>query len=895
MAGLGTFDLSRVGRKSISRDEQVMDLPPLPADELVMRLEPNGDITTISERLARSFQVDSGILAGKSFAVLVKQHFTWIHLQLDQWPKELPVMRMAVNNNRVLYFSGAIVAEESHWLIRFVDVTETALRLETSELQGRLFRSAARCAERLRNNSDSVAALDQWLDDFSLLLQLPQSAILLGFEKDLECIGQFPEQEEVPAEILERLLLVPEQTRGPEWKIVVEDNFVVLPFLSRYGQTCWLYCRHGHEKVNPLAGDYPLLQQLFAIIAEPLMQQEREQADRETVVRKRQLESLMSGGWWEVDRATKTISLGETLSNLLGFKSRAVEHLSREQWRQLVAPMDWDKFEVLLLNGADSRLSLTVRLKVDEEFRWYLFEGGEVVPGKPDQITGFALDIHQLRVLESRAEVARSRLQGVVDSAPGIIYVQEYQAGALAPSFYSPKLKALLDWTFDELRDGGFPAIVHSDDRENYFDHIRRLLKSGSSKAQYRLRKRDGSYCWLQDEAVALRDDKGVPTETVGICLDITELRTAMQQVHTSEQKYRALVEDSPAIIFRFTPTFRLTYANRLLVESLELGDSDISQISFSDYLSDEELDRAKQRLAGMTPDSPISVSEVCLTHGDTLCWWVLSERGIFNEEGKLIEIQAVGRDDTELRTAQQQMFQASKLATLGEMAAGLAHEVNQPLLVLHMSIVNLKRRIDENSFSVDYLQTKLDRISSQIQRVTTLVNHMRVFGRETSWKEESFQPANAIDGALILLKQQLEKESVGLNLDIEDGLPEVIGNADRLEQVLINLIVNGIYAAKDFASAQAGTYQATLGISARKEVDRVNIRVADNGAGVSPVIAEKLFDPFFTTKPVGEGTGLGLSLSYSIVKEMSGSLSLEKGEGGATFLISLPVPLSLN
>src|SRR5690606_32281024 len=137
---LGKLDQSTEGKKNRPRREPVIVPPQLPADRLAVRIDPNGSIVNISDQLARRLQIDPDEFVGKSFAGLVRQHFTWINLLPDQWPKELPVMRVSVGNSGVFYFSGSLLAEYGCWLIQLVDVSEIVLRLETSDLQGRLFR-----------------------------------------------------------------------------------------------------------------------------------------------------------------------------------------------------------------------------------------------------------------------------------------------------------------------------------------------------------------------------------------------------------------------------------------------------------------------------------------------------------------------------------------------------------------------------------------------------------------------------------------------------------------------------------------------------------------------------------------------------------------------------------
>lgn len=291
-----------------------------------------------------------------------------------------------------------------------------------------------------------------------------------------------------------------------------------------------------------------------------------------------------------------------------------------------------------------------------------------------------------------------------------------------------------------------------------------------------------------------------------------------------------------------------------------------------------------------MSPEFPVSTAEINLQlPGREHAWWVWSDRGVFDEQGRLLEVQAVGRDNTEVRRSQQQLTQSAKMATLGEMATGLAHEINQPLNVMRMAIVNVLKRLNNGDVQVDYLIDKLTRIDSQVQRAARVVDHMRVFGRRSEIEQQPFNPAQAIEGTLALLSEGMRGKGVDLRISETGFEVQVRGYVDQLEQVLINLMVNARDALLGKREANPD-FKPWISLYAERDTQVVRLWVEDNGGGIDPRLLERIFEPFFTTKPVGVGTGLGLSVSYGIVENMGGKLSVQNATEGARFCIELPI-----
>lgn len=234
-----------------------------------------------------------------------------------------------------------------------------------------------------------------------------------------------------------------------------------------------------------------------------------------------------------------------------------------------------------------------------------------------------------------------------------------------------------------------------------------------------------------------------------------------------------------------------------------------------------------------------------------------------------------------QLKEARAQLLQSEKLAALGELASGIAHELNQPLTVMQALSSRLLRH-PEKTMGESEKQLKLMLEASE--RMGRIVSAIRTFGRHAPLKKRPIPAFEAFDLAQILLAGHLRNTGVQVELQVSDTMAPLLADPEALEQVFINLLRNACDALRD----QEGDRRILF--VARMNADRVVLSLEDNGPGIDDETVHRIFDPFFTTKSVGRGTGLGLALSLSIVADHQGSLHYEHSElGGARFVLDFP------
>ncbi len=397
-----------------------------------------------------------------------------------------------------------------------------------------------------------------------------------------------------------------------------------------------------------------------------------------------------------------------------------------------------------------------------------------------------------------------------------------------------------------------------------------------------------GAQHWIIRTA-PIRDADGEIVAAMELCLQAGYNKRLEKELDESVKKYYAIFNNIP------NPVFVLD------VESLKVLDANESVSAVYDYRKDEITGKSFLELFAEDEreDYAFKIMTSCVIHKARQIH--KSGRIIFTTirvspseyQGQKVLLITTS-DITKRLEAEQQLVQLAKMTTLGEMATGVAHELNQPLSVIKtasnffMKKVKKKEKIED-----DILLTLASEIDSHVDRATKIMNHMREFGRKSDMILKGIQVNSVLRKAFEIFGQQLRLKEIEVIWDLDENLPMVMGDEQALEQVFINLLIN----ARDAIEEKYPGKAYNLGAKQIKLVTRaigkyVVLEVRDSGTGIPSGLLSKIFEPFFTTKQVGKGTGLGLSISYSIIKDFGGSIRAISEEGhGATFIISLPVP----
>jgi histidine kinase len=254
--------------------------------------------------------------------------------------------------------------------------------------------------------------------------------------------------------------------------------------------------------------------------------------------------------------------------------------------------------------------------------------------------------------------------------------------------------------------------------------------------------------------------------------------------------------------------------------------------------------------------------------------------------------------DITEMMEKDAQLIQAAKMKTLGEMSAGIAHEINQPLNTIKMGSEYLNLLLDrKRTITEDQIRDMATQISEQVERATEIINNLRAFGRKSGMTMEFVNMKVPIQGVLSIIGRQFSIQRIAIRVDLSEDLPLVKGHNNHFQQVLFNLLNNARDAIQDRMETELELHGDIL-IRTYAKDDNVFVTVTDNGPGIPEEVRNKIFEPFFTTKQAGRGMGLGLAITYGIVRDYGGTIRIESLPGqGTTFYLIFPAvsPESIN
>ena len=360
----------------------------------------------------------------------------------------------------------------------------------------------------------------------------------------------------------------------------------------------------------------------------------------------------------------------------------------------------------------------------------------------------------------------------------------------------------------------------------------------------------------------------------------IAERKQAEIALKASELEYRKLFETANDAILIFEPESEIILeANKKACGVYGFARDELVGMSLERLTQD--VPRGKTRIARLLRERSLMNVDTVHINKDGAALDMLMSSSVIEYGGKTA-ILSINRDVTEIKLLQQQLIQTEKLAALGQLVSGVAHEINNPLtpIIGHTELL-LRSTLDEP------LRRRLEIINREAMRTRRIVQNLLSFARQHTPVRAGVDINEVLDRTLELRAYDLKMNNVDLRRE-RNSVPNVMGDEFQLQQVFLNIIINSEQALQ--RAGKGGTLSIRTELAQRGSNSDVIVTISDDGPGIAAQNVGKVFDPFFTTKPVGEGTGLGLSISYGIIKEHEGSIRVESRIGaGAAFIIELP------
>jgi histidine kinase len=397
--------------------------------------------------------------------------------------------------------------------------------------------------------------------------------------------------------------------------------------------------------------------------------------------------------------------------------------------------------------------------------------------------------------------------------------------------------------------------------------------------------KKDGTLSHWIVRTSPIRDEQGEIVACMEISLDITERKQLEVELEKSENKYHAIFNNIPNPVFVLDPEELTILDCNQSVEAV-YGKSALTLIgqSFLTLFPEEE----RKHYARLLAKIPV-FNQVRHRHHDGGILFVnIRVSPTAEYSGKRVLLVTTS-DITKRLETEQQLIQASKMATLGEMSTGVAHELNQPLSVIKTTSSFFLRKLEKDEpIAKEMLANMLTKLDRNVDRAARIIHHMRLFARKSDTEFQKIQINDVLLSAFEIFDQQLKVRGIGVQWDLAEQLPKIKADPQRLEQVFINLLLNARDAIEEkWHMHGRGKAPDTISITTYHQRRHTICRICDTGVGIPKGKADKIFEPFFTTKEVGKGTGLGLSISYGIVKECDGHIAASVHDsGGACFTL---------
>ena len=531
------------------------------------------------------------------------------------------------------------------------------------------------------------------------------------------------------------------------------------------------------------------------------------------------------------------------------------------------------------------------------------------IEGKPYR-QSFTRDITARKRTEERLQ----KLSHAVEQSPAATAITDTHGRF---DYVNPKFLEVTGYTQEELI-GKTPAVIKSGLTlpDVYEDLWRTILSGREWRGEMQNRRKNGELYWEYEIISPLKNEHGEIVNFIAIKEDITERKRAEERMQARDAYLTAIIENQPGLIWLKDVNGRFLAINRAFAVSCGRETQDVLGKTDLDIWPREMAEKYIADDGKLLQEGRPIVVEEMIDDKNGPKWFETFKTAIRDSHGNIIGSTGYARDITERKEAegalqqeharllksQQELFdaheslaEADRLESVGRLAAGVAHEVKNPLTIIRLGTDYLAKQFPQESN-----QEVVDDIRAAIDRAEHVIRDLLDFSRQNPFAPRPTNINEVLDNAINLIKHEIERRNIVIIRNRDDPMPPIYADPDRLVQVFINLLSNAAQAIGGDGRIEIVTRSICLSKRDLERAERsvfrigepvVTIDIRDSGPGVSAEHENKLFEPFFTTKPVGEGTGLGLAVSRSIVILHRGSISISnRPEGGASALLMFRV-----
>jgi PAS domain S-box-containing protein len=491
-------------------------------------------------------------------------------------------------------------------------------------------------------------------------------------------------------------------------------------------------------------------------------------------------------------------------------------------------------------------------------------------------------EIAERQRVEDDLRRGEDHMRLVIDTIPALVWSKFSDASA---DFLNQRFREYTGLSVEEGLGGGWLKAFHPEDPASSVEVWRAAFATGKPfEFEARLRRADGKYLWFLLRGAPLLDARGKIVKWYGTTTNIEDRKRA-------QEESRALIDAIPQQIWSGPPDGSLDFCNARWRAYTGLTLEELKGEGWQSMLHPEDRDRVlKSWGESVANGTPYEQEERHRAADGQYRWFLARGVPLKDATGRIIrwygtntDIEDRKRAEWALQEVQAGLSHVTRVTAMGELVAAIAHEVNQPLAAIVTNANFCLRQFANGTANSDKLREAISEIVNDSTRASAVISRIRALLQKSAPERIALDINEIVREVTVLLRRELTRNRVSLRTDLGADLPRVNGDRVQLQQVLINLVINGIDAMR-----MVSDRPRELVITSAGHPDGVLVEIQDSGSGIEPGVADRIFEPFFTTK--AEGIGMGLSISHSIIESHGGHLSIVPVSQGALFQFILPV-----
>lgn len=563
-----------------------------------------------------------------------------------------------------------------------------------------------------------------------------------------------------------------------------------------------------------------------------------------------------------------------------------LEGLQGEGWQQMLHPNDRERVQKdwrdSVMTGRSFEQEARYRA-ADGKYRWFLVRGVPLRDPSGSIVRWYCTSTD----IEDRKQAAE-QLRLVVDTTPALLYSARPDGGM---DFFNQRWLEFLGRPLHDIIGWKWAAALHPEDVDGLVDKWRSSLATGEPfEAEARVRRADGEYRWMLHRKVPARDAQGRIVKWYGASTDIEEPKRAEAELRESEARFRLVADSAPVMIWMSGTDKLCTYFNKPWLDfsgrsfDCELG------YGWAEGVDPDDLKRCLDTYAQAFDRREAFRMEYRLRRQDGEYRSVL-DIGVprFHPDGSFagyigscIDVTEQRRSEEALDDAHEKLARVTRVQAMGELAAAIAHEINQPLTAIVTNGQFCLRQLDGATSDPDEFRQAISQIVNDGTRASAVISRIRSILMKGAPGATELDINQIIEDTTTLLRNEIARNRVSLRTELASDLRRVLGDTVQIQQVLINLIMNAIEAISSTTNGRR-----KILVRSANSADGILVQVHDSGPGIEPGLENRVFEPFFTTK--AKGIGMGLSISHSIMESHGGRLGIVPSSTGALFEFTLP------